>query len=175
MNLLLRPAGGRKSGASGPVSGAAHRRLSCAAPPSPRPVPGRPRQGEASASRLAFDCAQVTTRNLSTSDQTSSLQRSTRPMTFWTEVTPPLQMSSYQCRPRILEAILVPGLLKWTAARTVQRPREQAVDSEVFAHLTDRGVEQVKRLAHGSAVRVCASSVQYPCFRTIAQRSYRRT
>jgi hypothetical protein len=34
----------------------------------------------------------------------------------------------------------------------VQRPREQAVDSEVFAHLTDRGVELAKKLAHGGKV-----------------------
>ena len=45
--------------------------------------------------------------------------------------------------------------------RAVQRPREQAVDSEVFAHLTDRGVEQVKRLAHGSAVRTAPASRSY--------------
>jgi hypothetical protein len=37
----------------------------------------------------------------------------------------------------------------WVA---VQRPREQAVDSEVFAHLTDRGVELAKKLAHGGKV-----------------------
>jgi len=49
------------------------------------------------------------------------------------------------------------------------------VDSEVFAHLTDRGVEQVKRLAHGSAVGFCAISVQYPCLRPIAQRPYSRS
>ena len=35
----------------------------------------------------------------------------------------------------------------------VQRPREQAVDSEVFAHLTDCGVELAKKLVHGSKVR----------------------
>ena len=34
----------------------------------------------------------------------------------------------------------------------MQRPREQAVDSEVFAHLADRGVELAKKLQHGGKV-----------------------
>ena len=36
----------------------------------------------------------------------------------------------------------------------VHRPREQAVDAEVFAHLTSRTVELAKKLEHGC--KVCA-------------------
>lgn len=37
----------------------------------------------------------------------------------------------------------------------VQRPREQAVDSEIFANLADAGMSMAKKLTHGGQVCTC--------------------